>query len=273
MCVRRSYGADAAHSAELEFKMGLLMVNIDRLRLGVMSETVLMPVRIARDQRLNDGTSRFFRTALTEEQYNLYKDVLNHHAELHKSTNAHVVYKKTDETDKIYEDQIRMTYSEGRPPRYMRKTPFVDIDVYEPNCPLDFRVSIRNEIPCGAPKDDASPVIERRKERRSYQYAQWSFDLTKVTSTNILNFEPNGGSVVTFELEMEVFNAELIKCLSDPRLFDDLIRASIHNIRALLKYTRESLNSEIDRYRKGVVPLPPPNSAGQRHAKRPDAPA
>lgn len=80
---------------------------------------------------------------------------------------------------------------------FMKKTKLKTINIsYEP---FDVRVSFSTEEPIKEPKQKKL-IFERIKDRKSYFYKDWIFDLTKVT------VEENNVSREIYEVELELKN-------------------------------------------------------------------
>ncbi|ORZ37324.1 CYTH-like domain-containing protein [Catenaria anguillulae PL171] len=88
-----------------------------------------------------------------------------------------------------------------------RKTKLAHLDIYVPNAPLDYRVSVAieepwTELPAAARLD----ANERVKDRISYAHALVQVDLTMVHSVPV-GQQPSAGKPPSYELEVEFVDA------------------------------------------------------------------
>jgi hypothetical protein len=117
------------------------------------------------------------------------------------------------------------------------KSRIVDLEVYNPRCEFDYRISISVESPWeGNPKwlenaDDNKQ--DRRKDRISYRHRAYQVDLTQVKYENV-------AAKLEHELEVEistdVIRMEIDKAKSGQADgYMDLVRGFVDNVRILCR--------------------------------------
>lgn len=109
-----------------------------------------------------------------------------------------VVIAHADTVDLIFNNHIRTTLVNGSPIETIQKIRLGDLNVCNPNYPLDWRVSSSLELPCQPPPQSTQPVMMRTKKRTSYTLTPLRIDLTVVTK------EQNGQLSTTYEAEVEI---------------------------------------------------------------------
>ena len=123
----------------------------------------------------------------------------------------------TNETD-YSSKKMRLSQNENGTQRCVKKTRIMVIDFILENGPLDFRVAVNKEVPVDV---DSFPTTEksenvRKKNRKTFQYKMWNFDLTKVI-TRKTSIEEHS---YEFEIELSKERNEIIdtKYLSESLL-------------------------------------------------------
>lgn len=126
----------------------------------------------------------------------------------------HVDYFHGDKRLRVYDDP-------GIPPEIVSKRSLLSMDVQALGSPFDFRFSVSKEKAINASERDIAEIMEkvktvRYKERITFAYKVWLFDLTVVKSQNMeppapsddcfddTSEERNGGRL--FEVELEINN-------------------------------------------------------------------
>jgi hypothetical protein len=146
-----------------------------------------------------------------------------------------VTYAHFREVDMFYPGQVRVTLDEaGNEKRIIRKKRISDINFHSPQSIIDFRISastypptfpfriplhssdcvrrVRVRAACSWTKREehverphTRPSHERQKERISYRFELFSFDLTKVEKLD------RQGTSTTYEMELELADMALVR--------------------------------------------------------------
>ena len=165
----------------------------------------------------------------------------------------HVSYRHRKETDSFYNEMsdttgknehIRVTRDTSSqqivPNGIVMKQRVADLNVYCPNHPYDYRISINTETPVETPKDMDMPKFVREKDRLSYAQQNFQVDLTQVVM-------PDRPAEPLHELEIEVrdcanlmqlgYEAQQTKAGGEHvwTKFEDHVLVLLNNIRLLIR--------------------------------------
>lgn len=132
-------------------------------------------------------------------------------------------------TDYFYNDKrLRVFEEPGCAPELVSKRSLVSLDVLSLGSPFDFRFSVSKEKEMEPSNEEVSEIMKnakvvRHKERISFAYKVWLFDLTIVRSQGVLpplasddcfddtSEDRNGGRVYEVELELNNVTGSLAK--------------------------------------------------------------
>ncbi|KAL6061422.1 mRNA-capping enzyme subunit beta [Balamuthia mandrillaris] len=190
-------------NVEIEAKLGIIIDkhSNDRAHLGVGSETCV----------LSEGSRPWFRfqSSLSEGTFALFNRTLNQRFIDTKQPSyqgSPMKYSHFTEIDVFYNQpsDVRVTLDADRKfVKAIRKRRLGDLNFHCPRSPLDFRISASEEEP--VPEDaikGGRASHERKKERISYVFELYSFDLTKVQMTN----NRTQAEETTYEMEIELLD-------------------------------------------------------------------
>jgi hypothetical protein len=117
------------------------------------------------------------------------------------------------------------------------KSRIADLEIYNPQCAFDFRISISIESPWDGQMDHLIPIgdgsNDRMKDRMSYRHGAYQIDLTQISYHG--NQKPQ-----QHELEVEI-STELIRKELDnlkrqrKSRYEELVRGFIDNVRILCR--------------------------------------
>jgi len=116
------------------------------------------------------------------------------------------------------------------------KSRIADIEIYNPACDFDYRISISIESPWSGPEQWLVPMQanggERNKDRMSYRHLAYQVDLTQVSYSTKRDLE--------HELEVEISVEQIRKELNalqsgQPSRYEDLVRGLLDNVRVLCR--------------------------------------
>ena len=170
------------------------------------------------------------------------------------------------QSDRRSKSKVRITTDQktGNVIAKIIKARIADIEVYSPNTPFDWRVSISVEMDY---KGDMKELInpdrkdgkraDRNKDRMSYKHQAYQIDLTQVTpaevsssyimrnlpTTLINNTKATSKTEKEHELEIEVSSAEVRKQgqlvqAGQPNDYEKLITTFVNNVRVLARHCR-----------------------------------
>jgi mRNA capping enzyme, beta chain len=117
------------------------------------------------------------------------------------------------------------------------KSRIADLEIYNPRCQFDFRISISIESPWDGRMDHLEPIgdgsNDRLKDRMSYRHGAYQIDLTQISYHD--NQKPQ-----QHELEVEISTEQIRKeldNLKNSRLtrYEELVRGFIDNVRILCR--------------------------------------
>lgn len=139
--------------------------------------------------------------------------------------------------------RVSVDTNTGKHLRAIVKERLENMDIYCPHLGFDFRISASKESEIQLDKlPNDVPEMERRKDRLSYRFDIWQFDITTVTTFDRLDSkcQPIDAGVTTFEIEMEL--ADIPRLLHERYListqqqsqFTDIAQMFLHNIFALI---------------------------------------
>ncbi|KAI3623237.1 mRNA-capping enzyme subunit beta [Malassezia furfur] len=232
---------------EIEAKIGVLIDRgtQSRLRLPVFTETIVD----AKQLNLR------FESNMSMAQHRHFNQLLNQAVAFSAQAAPpdRITYRHQKEIDSFYDERdpdtghmvhMRVTRDavthEVKPGGIVAKKRIADINVFAPNRPFDYRISINTETPVPAPQDGTEPSFVREKDRLSYTHQNMNIDLTQV----IL---PNKPKEPVHELEVEIRNsADLMQhaYLSRSQTqsgtqewtpFEDTILVLLNNVRLLIR--------------------------------------
>jgi len=158
-----------------------------------------------------------FSSNITEKYYNIIKKKLD------KSSSKGIFIKESSNSIDHFKNGIRKSITNDET-IYITKKKLYTEDIVVDNSPMDIRISVSSEIPM----TDFSKYFEegsftRTKERNSYIYKSWKYDLTKIiTSRNSLD-------EITYEFEIEIID------YND----EDLIDKSIKKIYEIISFIKD----------------------------------
>jgi len=160
---------------EIEAKLGLLVDKRTNVRVSYPSQSECI---------LTDDGSYRFESTMTLAQHKHFNSILNGLA-----TSKLVKYAHTKITDEFYNYEgrkvrVSVDSATGKAVACVLKQRIADINVWMPNSPLDYRISISVEIPATAPPPTHIRTLIREKDRISYIQEHCQVDLTKTTSTS-----------------------------------------------------------------------------------------
>jgi hypothetical protein len=165
-----------------------------------------------------DEDKKKFSSNIGKENYNKIEHLL-------KSCSEWVDKGEINETD-FSSKKLRLSQNENGTQRCIKKTRILVVDFVLENGPLDFRVAVNKEIPVDVelfPMREKSESV-RKKNRKSFNYKMWNFDLTKVV-TKKSSIEEH-----SYEFEIEL-NKEKNNIQDSKYLSESLILKLLDNIK------------------------------------------
>lgn len=227
---------------EIEAKLGTLIEKEQNLRavelVPVLCETPIIP-ESNKDTRFQSNVGGEVFTSLNARLNKRVEETTNQET-------GQIRYLRTKEMDVFWPGKIRETRERRRGPdgteeyhtvRTQQKTRLGDLNVLCPGRIADIRYSASEEKDCAVP-ENASPVMQRIKDRISYKYEYLSVDMTRVEMQGA-NSE---GSTTTLEVEVEIdtqtdLYGEVIKFRQGDetsKLFD-IAASMVNTVRLLLE--------------------------------------
>lgn len=228
----------------------------ERLRLPVYTETVVDAKQLGLR----------FESNMTMEQHRCFNQLLNHVVAFTASMppEERVTYRHQREVDYFYDERIpgsgnvvhlRVTRDavteQIKPGGVVAKKRIADINVYAPNRPFDYRISINTETPMPPPREGNEPTFVREKDRLSYTHQNINVDLTQVLLPNRVRApDLSQPREPVHELEVEIRNTvDLMQhahyyrgqnnsATQDWTPFEDMIMILLNNVRLLIRYVR-----------------------------------
>eukprot|EP00002_Diphylleia_rotans_P035634 TRINITY_DN7794_c0_g1_i3.p1 TRINITY_DN7794_c0_g1~~TRINITY_DN7794_c0_g1_i3.p1 ORF type:complete len:250 (+),score=52.26 TRINITY_DN7794_c0_g1_i3:46-795(+) len=182
LCMLLANFQDHEH-LEIEIKLGVLLdrETRQRIKIPVISDTIL-------SKEGEFGQSFNFTSGIDKEHFRYLNHVLNKQVEKHARSEDPIFYKRHKEADEQHEGNVRVTKTEGGEfIRAVRKNRLCDYNIYSPNLPYDFRVSVSEEVPASRADIRGNPRSHRKKDRLSYKYAGYSYDLTQAYESAVVN--------------------------------------------------------------------------------------
>ncbi|KAE9367039.1 mRNA triphosphatase CET1 [Stipitochalara longipes BDJ] len=248
---------------EIEAKLGQLIdkETNERFSLPVTSECILM-----------DSARRGFRSSMTESQHRTLNEFLNakvaetHPANPGAKSRVKIDYLHRREIDKFYElppamhvnlpaavrkqlnarhtVKVRVTHDQKTNQVLAKiiKARINDLDIYNPQSPLDCRISINLEMRYDGDIEDiiaagiGERIPDRSKDRLSYTQSFYQIDLTQVTQVTSVNGQNRVDK--EHELEIELSTAAVMEqgrkaASNEPNEYLALVGGLIDNMRVL----------------------------------------
>ncbi|KAH8553453.1 CYTH-like domain-containing protein [Umbelopsis sp. PMI_123] len=219
-------------NVEIEAKLGTIIdkKTWKRLSLPVGTEAVILPPMESHIR---------FQSDMSLSQHRMYNMMLNEMVQK-PPEGGRVKYKHTRERDRFFKlsdgRKIRVTTDQQTgeivPNGILEKTRIADLNIYSPNQPFDFRISVSIENPASMP--GGSHIYERNKDRLSYSHGNIQFDLTQVKSPDFA-----GKQDVTHELELEFIDTRILanekrkQAQGEPSAFASMVELFLDNARIL----------------------------------------
>ncbi|KAL9593526.1 MAG: hypothetical protein Q9179_005834 [Wetmoreana sp. 5 TL-2023] len=263
---------------EIEAKIGQIIDKNtnDRIRIPVVTECML--------SRTDPNLRTAFRSSMTESQHRRLNGFLNQAlkdsqppipGEPPKKPRVPLTYVHTRETDTFYDlsqnalnilppsvhayldrrnkPKVRITTDQktGKEMAKIIKVRVSDIEIYSPQTPFDWRVSVSLEVNYNGDMRDLVEATEgkdrrrpdRNKDRVSYKHSHYQIDLTQVkpaeyTKQTALKVEKE------HELEIEISSAAVreqgqLVLQGQPNKYEDLIKGFVDNIRTLARFCKD----------------------------------
>ncbi|KAL8935854.1 MAG: hypothetical protein Q9211_004482 [Gyalolechia sp. 1 TL-2023] len=253
---------------EIEAKIGQIIDKNtnDRLRLPVMTECLL--------SRTDPNLRTAFRSSMTAAQHSRLNGFLNlalqksqpaPPGEPPKKPRVPLTYVHTRETDTFYElsqnavnvlppsvqayldrrkkPKVRITRDQktGKEMAKIIKVRISDIEVYSPQTPFDWRLSVSLEVNYDGDMRELVESTEgkerknsdRNKDRVSYRHSHYQIDLTQVKAAGA-----NSNVEKEHELEVEISSAAVreqgqLVAHGQPNKYEELIKGFVDNVRTL----------------------------------------
>ncbi|KAJ1978896.1 mRNA-capping enzyme subunit beta [Dimargaris verticillata] len=253
---------------EIEAKLGFVLAKSDgrRANLPVLSACVLFNNDQAHTP-IAGGNWYRFESNMEQRQYQFYNDYFNQRVhDTHQSgyRDTPVNYVHTKEIDRFYPGEsgpdgkpggkIRVTYDRKTDKvvnnGIVQKVRLANLDIFSPQTPFDFRISVSTETPVAHPTTQC--FLERNKDRLSYAYGLWNFDLTYVKTspvhqdTNDKRFRPyptsrgNDRASTSFEVEVElrdpkrlVYEHSRLRRGDTRHQYHDIVQSLLDNVQGL----------------------------------------
>lgn len=259
---------------EIEAKIGQIIDKNtnDRLRLPVMTECLL--------SRTDPNLRTAFRSSMTAAQHSRLNGFLNlalqrsqpaPPGDPSKKPRVALTYVHTRETDTFYDlsqnaintlppsvlayldrrnkPKVRITTDQktGKEMAKIIKVRISDIEVYSPQTPFDWRVSVSLEVNYDGDMRDLVETSEgkdrkypdRNKDRVSYKHSHYQIDLTQVKAAGA-----NSSVEKEHELEVEISSAAVreqgqLVSQGQPNKYEDLIKGFVDNVRTLVRHCKD----------------------------------
>ncbi|KAL8933534.1 MAG: hypothetical protein Q9216_006320 [Gyalolechia sp. 2 TL-2023] len=255
---------------EIEAKIGQIIDKNtnDRLRLPVMTECLL--------SRTDPNLRTAFRSSMTAAQHSRLNGFLNFalqksvapapSGEAPKKSRVPLTYVHTRETDTFYDlsqnainvlppsvqayldrrnkPKVRITTDQktGKEMAKIIKVRISDIEIYSPQTPFDWRVSVSLEVNYEGDMRELVETTEgkerrnpdRNKDRVSYKHSHYQIDLTQVKAAGA-----NSNVEKEHELEVEISSAAVreqgqLVAQGQPNKYEELIKGFVDNVRTLM---------------------------------------
>ncbi|KAL8776296.1 MAG: hypothetical protein Q9213_008323 [Squamulea squamosa] len=260
---------------EIEAKIGQITDKDTnaRVRIPVMTETLL--------DRNNPSLHTKFESSMTESQHSqlnkcLNKALLDSRPPLPGAPprkgepRLPLDYVHTYETDTFYDlsanamnalppfvhgyigrgkqPRVRMTIDQktGKVTRMIIKVNVNDIEIYSPQTPFDWRVSVNLEVKYdGNVKDLVESTegkdrksLDRNKNRMTYKHGPYQIDLTQVTPP-ASNAKVEKKHELEIELSTAAFREQALRALrSQENRYEDLVKGFIDNVRIVVRHCK-----------------------------------
>jgi hypothetical protein len=161
-----------------------------------------------------------FNADVGEQMFIRLNEKLNERTRNRQQGQKQVVYQHNKEVDRFYKlpwergrkgnNNVRVTFNtKTGESRCIKKERCSHLNIYSPSYKLDFRLSasVEKEIKLTVPLEEMHLQLEREKDRISYFFEIFSFDLTKVTNKQA----GENSESVTWEMEIEIRNKQLLR--------------------------------------------------------------
>ncbi len=213
---------DIQRELDLENKLKNILKNVLTKDVNIKSKNKIQSSEIEIEFRIgsyyssNSGT--YFNTNITEKLFKLLK------LKFDKSSLHNVFTKKEELIEDTYiyinGEKVRMSICNNIT-TYLKKQKLYTIDCKCTNGPFDVRISISREILLDISdyKDDKDSRYKRIKNRTSYIYKNWKYDLTEVTTHNNSLIEKS------FEIELEIISTDR----------EDIVKSSFSKLKDISK--------------------------------------
>ncbi|ORY23816.1 CYTH-like domain-containing protein [Naematelia encephala] len=239
---------------EIEMKLGTVMAVANpsqqpqRVRMPTWSEMILPP----------DYPTGGFVANMLKHRNKQLNQLLNTAAAAAQTSPVPVRFFRARHTDSFHDsgrgDKVRVTRdrdNEDQVVAVIKKKRLSNLNVYNPNQALDWRVSVSIEEPCKSlllnmNQADAvsgempsGPItMIREKDRACYQHQLCQVDLTVVTTKSPKTGQATG---VSYELEIEILDVPTLIAEGEkeiqglPNRFDEMLQSCLDTVRMLVR--------------------------------------
>ncbi|OCF34019.1 hypothetical protein I316_04365 [Kwoniella heveanensis BCC8398] len=236
--------ASGLDNVEIEIKLGTLMTQSDpsgmqqprRVRMPTQSETIVPP-----DYPLGP-----FQSTMHPHQYRVLNNLLNSAVQGSQQlprSEGRVQFSRSKLNDSFYgyggrgggKVRVSRDRDTGRVVEggVIKKRRVADLNVYCPNMPFDWRISVNVEEPHDMPT--GAPTMTRDKDRACYRHQVCQVDLTHVMSKPL--DDPNARSTSSFEIEIEILDVPTLihEGQAGSDRFDEILQNVLDTARMLIK--------------------------------------
>ncbi|WVQ97486.1 hypothetical protein IAU59_004600 [Kwoniella sp. CBS 9459] len=237
--------ASGLDNVEIEIKLGTLMTPSDpsgmqqprRVRMPAQSEMIVPP-----DYPLGP-----FQSTMHPHQYRALNNLLNSAVQGSQQlprSEGRVQFSRSKLNDSFYGSggsrgggKVRVSRDRdtGRVVEggVIKKRRVADMNVYCPNMPFDWRISVNVEEPHDMPS--GAPSMTRDKDRACYRHQVCQVDLTHVMSKPL--DDPNARSTSSFEIEIEITDVPSLirEGQAGSDRFDEILQNVLDTARMLIK--------------------------------------
>lgn len=127
---------------------------------------------------------------------------------------------------------------DGSNSRAIRKGRASHLDIIDPSAKFDLRFSSKTEVPADVPSQYEICKFIRTKDRMTYEFNLWSFDLTRVeTWDDVRDGVGRGSSKITYECELEIKHMEYVTRAISRRDYPWLLELAGNWLNSLLQFT------------------------------------
>ncbi|WVF70428.1 hypothetical protein IAT40_005218 [Kwoniella sp. CBS 6097] len=236
--------ASGLDNVEIEIKLGTLMTPTDpsgmqqprRVRMPAQSEMIVPP-----DYPLGP-----FQSTMHPHQYRVLNNLLNSAVQGSQQlprSEGRVQFSRSKLNDSFYglggnrggKVRVSRDRETGRVVEggVIKKKRIADLNVYCPNMPFDWRISVNVEEPYDMPT--GAPSMTRDKDRACYRHQVCQVDLTHVMSKPL--DDPNARSTSSFEIEIEIIDVPTLirEGQAGSDRFDEILQNVLDTARMLIK--------------------------------------